>query len=295
MKPNGKLKTSLHLAVIAGVLAFIAVVAASWSTPLGTPVTRVSAAEGIFLQIDGGGGTFVFSPIMCESDNVSPLSRCATELVISNVGESDSSPFLYTIAAWADNDGVDNGAIGSSGDDLTACFNINLILGASSADGVNVGDNSEDGPLPGSELRLDETQTWGLEASVDDDNACQGASTTIIVVVEALGDDEELSNTDPGPSGNFDNPGTTTAATSTNNPAPTNEVQGIQGQGNRSTPVNEIAGVRRLPVTGSGGFPGGSGPQPGALEAVLMVLCLATVFAGIGLLRGLGRKSEPGS
>ena len=242
---------------------------------------------------------------MCDQDNISPLSQCATQLEISNVGDDDSSALTYQIVAWADEDGVDSGAVGPGDDSLVPCFNVNLLLGV--ADGLNVGNNSSDGPLAGSELGVGDSEFWGIEASVDGDNACQGATTTLIVAVTAVGDEDDddpdatpvrptrtpTSVTDNGDSSSPGGPGTTGFATPT--PTLTTRTTSIPTAPNQppstgqTAPVNTIVGVQRLPSTGSGGLLGSSGFQPGAFEAAAMVLLLGVILAGFSFIRRTGR------
>jgi hypothetical protein len=249
---------------------------------------------------------------MCDQDNITPASRCATSLQISNVGDDDSQPFFYSVRAWSDADGIDSGAAGPSGDVLQSCFNVNLTR--STADGLNVGNNSAVGPLAGSKLQAGDAETWGIEASVDDDNTCQGESTWLIVSVSAFSNEDELPGGDGGAPGagvtetadtgnGIDDTGYAGRPTST--PFATASATTTSGGGalisraatstpsapsGATTPVNELPGVQRLPSTGSGGLLGGSSFALSAFSTAALVLLLGVILAGGGIIASLHRR-----
>lgn len=107
--------------------------------------------------------------------------------------------FEYTIEAWSDTNPIDDGVGGHIGDTTVSCVNVHLE--APLADGVSVGNNSFHGPFGAGILRAGESETWGLEISIDDDNACQGQRAAIFARVVATSPDDESEPTPEVPGG----------------------------------------------------------------------------------------------
>jgi hypothetical protein len=168
------------------VLTVVNLAASGWpdSALLGDPrIAEASGSVDIEIRGSGGVGPIVFSPASCATV-MAPADPCTDVLVVRNVGGAYAYPFTYSITVWADTNAFDEGAGGPAGDTLASCFSVNLVA-PPPADGVAAGNASARGRLPGSLLAPGDSQTWGLEVDVDDDNACQGRSATIIARVVA--------------------------------------------------------------------------------------------------------------
>ena len=178
-------KNNLRLMLVLLVVAFVTAVHFSSSTRVGRPVPVVFAASGgvVDVLIGDGSGSLVFTPGECHT-MIASLSRCFSTLAISNAGGAESVPFQYTIEASADTDGLDSGAPGAAGDEYGDCFSVTLATG-SAAEGRGSGpvvSRTRPDMLP-----LSASELWTVGVWVNENNACQGATTTVVAAVSASG------------------------------------------------------------------------------------------------------------
>jgi hypothetical protein len=168
------------------VLAFVVTVYLSWPSAVGQPRLHVSAANGgpVDVLLDDGSGTFLFSPQECRG-LIGSLSRCTSTIEVSNVGGDDAVEFEYWIEAWADADGTDAGDLGSRGDQLSDCFTVSLVPGATAG---GAGSGPAAGPWVGTVLEVGEAESWTVSVRVRGEQRCQGARTRVILAVFASND-----------------------------------------------------------------------------------------------------------
>lgn len=173
----------LRFLLVLLVAAFMVAIYTASPSRLGGRVPVVMAEVGgvVDVQINDASGTFVFTPAQCHTQ-IASLSQCATSLLVSNVGGSNSVHFEYSVEIWADADGVDSGDPGSAGDTLSSCFTVSLSQGILAAPAPTA---SRVGPIFGYLIHLNESHDWRARVAVKPDNACQGATTTVIIAVTA--------------------------------------------------------------------------------------------------------------
>ena len=130
---------------------------------------------------------------LCEQLNLAPNDVCGQTLSVTNGG---TLSFTYTMTFWADDNGVDNGATGPTGDTLVNCINVyidegnaNASYATITANGSSISDAPAAAGYPGADTSdlapADTAMEWRLNVTVDDSDACQNASATILGRVEA--------------------------------------------------------------------------------------------------------------
>ena len=242
--------------------------------------TRVAyAADPVDIELHGGGGFEVISLSTACSNNLYPGLICTDAIQIRNVGEL---PFEYEIEAWSDVNAIDDGLQGFAGDSLLECINVNVDTTAS--DGLDVGDQSSWGPTYAGFLQPGATQHWGLEVSVDDDNACQGQQGTIFAYVIATAGE-------PEGGGSPDGSDASTPSGAGAPPAPGEG--GGSGPGGSGSPQPPGAPLEDFvpPATGDAGL---IGARPGSerIDTWMVILGVTLMTAGIACACGLQASSN---
>lgn len=170
------------VACVLGLAAIAGMVVGSVRNP--SVGARIAHAAGpVDIELHGGGGFEVIALTTECSDNLYPGLICIDAIEIRNAGEQT---FVYELEAWIDVNAVDEGLPGSSDDSLAECINVGFEAGV--ADGL-VFDQSVWGPFIGGVLEPGAAAIWGLEISVDDDNACQGSQGFVFAYVTASADE----------------------------------------------------------------------------------------------------------
>jgi hypothetical protein len=155
-------------------------------------------AEATSTAADGDGQTtsftFTLAGTDCVVDNLFPEVVCTR---LATVGNGGSISLTYTADVWADDNGVDDGALGVTDDTTVACFDVALDLTGGAAPlygAVDTADLSSAAGAPGAnaypttddtDLAPGELMQVRVSAVVDDDNACQAQTGYIIVTIQA--------------------------------------------------------------------------------------------------------------
>jgi hypothetical protein len=288
----------LRLGFLASV-AGLAIVASLIVDSIGAPGARARVAlagDPVDIEIYGGGGPRIITfGTVCNTLLV-PGLNCTDVLEIRNIGDLD---FTYTIETWSDTNDVDDGLGGIGDDEYVACINVHLQFPV--ADGFNAGNSPTHGPLDAGRLNARDGDTWGLEVTVDDDNACQGQAATIFARVVATGpvededdkddgDDDDSRQPTPTPTSQRDDdddptptPTPSPTATRTLAPAVVGQVQRPQtSQQATPQPVStepQATGQPRPPSAGDGGLIGRR-KEAGGPNAWLLGLALGLAISG---------------
>jgi hypothetical protein len=270
-------KSSLRLGFVlcvVGLAAIAAILAGSVRNP-GVGARVAYAAEPVDIELHGSQGFEVISLDTACSSNLYPGLVCSERIEVRNAG---NLPFAYTIQAWSDVDGVDDGLPGYLDDTPAPCINVNIE--AEAVDGLDAGDQPVWGPLPAGFLLAGGSQAWGFEVSVDDLDACQGQHAFVFAYVVATSE-EAAPETPPiddgalGPGEDGGDGGSGGAGGGGGGGG------GAGGPQPPQSPLDGRGGIFTPPSTGGGGL---IGARPGANsgDRTLLVL-LATAFSVGGL------------
>jgi hypothetical protein len=145
---------------------------------------------------DGQATAFTFSleGTDCDMANMFPTAVCTR---LATIGNDGSLSFTFSADVWADADGTDDNANGSTDETLATCFDVDLdVTGAAAASysTIDTADASSETGAPGAnaypttddtDLAPGETMQIRVSAVVDDDNACQAQAGTIMVRILA--------------------------------------------------------------------------------------------------------------
>lgn len=191
-------KVLLPILIIAGVFALVAGLssyAVFTDSAVGTSSQATAGTVDVVVNSDADDAFDVTFGSTCVTTSLAPTEVCGQTLTLQNAGQLS---FTYSIEAWSDTNNTDDGAAGSGGDTVVACFNVKLTLGTSDDTYANVtaAGSSTGLQTPGAtgypttvgdntDMAATESQQWRLNVTVDDDNACQAVSAYILVRVLA--------------------------------------------------------------------------------------------------------------
>jgi hypothetical protein len=274
-------RIALRLAFIASVIALAAV--ASMLIPLDGSLTNVRVAGAANpIEIDATslhGNQAISFGTDCNTE-MAPGDNCTDLISVHNNGDSSSFSFTYTIAVWLDSNGIDDGAAGPAGDIAPDCFHINFKHGP--VNGTDVGTGVAFGPASGAQLGLGQTEDWGLEVAVNDDNACQGHSAVIMGLVFATSVDNTPTPVPTGIPITIETPLPTVAIPTF---TPVNQVRAATAVASptRTTQTQGVVVVNNLPRTGQGSAHHGASPWLIGIGALLALLAATLLAANVAV------------